>query len=148
MSVCCNFCGKSISSSGMTNLTNSAQLFNRFSASNAKIKVRIIKSVLRNFYNSLLLTIIYCPQLSCCPSCRKPLPRCSICLMHMGTILGNSKEVQPLLPLPSIVFFTWCQNCRSLNHLLLEYILFIYFCFYFCVDMVDTLYTCNIGLSK
>ncbi|XP_021955257.1 GATOR complex protein MIOS isoform X2 [Folsomia candida] len=100
VSVSCNFCGKSISSTGMTNLARSAQLFNRFSASNAKLK------------------------LSCCPSCRKPLPRCSICLMHMGTILGTSKELQPLLPSSMTsseavaCWYTWCQSCRHGGHTL------------------------------
>lgn len=29
-------------------------------------------------------------KLSSCPNCRKPLPRCSLCLLHMGTTNGAS----------------------------------------------------------
>ncbi|PIK53861.1 putative WD repeat-containing protein mio [Apostichopus japonicus] len=68
-----------------------------------------------------------------CYVCRKPLPRCSLCQMNMGTTSGTSK----LLPqrnksskaLQSStgggdnavkasfdVWFTWCQSCRHGGH--------------------------------
>ena len=64
-----------------------------------------------------------------CPSCRKPLPRCAICLLNMGTLSGlvdtkkvtNSKQrrqnqslEQKLTPFDK--FFTWCQHCHHGGH--------------------------------
>lgn len=68
-----------------------------------------------------------------CYVCRKPLPRCSLCQMNMGTSSGTSK----LLPqrnrsnkIPQSnagggdnavksdfdIWFTWCQSCRHGGH--------------------------------
>lgn len=61
--------------------------------------------------------------MSACPSCRKPLPRCAICLMHMGTGSGlqllssNSNKHDDdgkLTPFNS--WFTWCQTCKHGGH--------------------------------
>ncbi|KAL3269121.1 hypothetical protein HHI36_008202 [Cryptolaemus montrouzieri] len=61
--VSCNFCGKSISAC-MQGLSRTRGQFTRMgSAANNNLKM------------------------SSCPNCRKPLPRCAICLMHMGTKL-------------------------------------------------------------
>lgn len=60
-----------------------------------------------------------------CPSCRKPLPRCVLCLLHMGMPLdglqavtedpqqeGNDKK-----DLGGMAFwFSWCQTCRHGGH--------------------------------
>ena len=63
-------------------------------------------------------------KLSSCPSCRKPLPRCSLCLLHMGTnssaisapntnkmLMGSSNK-----PRPFSMWFSWCQTCRHGGH--------------------------------
>ena len=64
-----------------------------------------------------------------CPSCRKPLPRCAICLLNMGTLSGlvetkrqtsnkqrrqNLQNEQKLTPFDR--FFTWCQYCHHGGH--------------------------------
>ena len=64
-----------------------------------------------------------------CPSCRKPLPRCAICLLNMGTLSGlvetkrqtsnkqrrqNMQNEQKLTPFDR--FFTWCQFCHHGGH--------------------------------
>ncbi|XP_005181479.1 GATOR complex protein MIOS [Musca domestica] len=61
-------------------------------------------------------------KLSSCPSCRKPLPRCSLCLLHMGTTLnaytagegGNESQGVPSKPFSK--WFSWCQTCRHGGH--------------------------------
>jgi hypothetical protein len=60
-----------------------------------------------------------------CPSCRKPLPRCAICLLHMGTpmdwIEWNVEEIDLDLQKRTEeecrldAWFTWCQMCRYLH---------------------------------
>lgn len=35
-------------------------------------------------------------KLTVCQQCRKPLPRCSICLMHLGTAAPSQNEIQDL----------------------------------------------------
>lgn len=72
------------------------------------------------------------PVLSCCPQCRKPLPRCAICLLSLGTLnpymqltrersrpiprsgTGNSQDDLGALPLAE--WFTWCMNCKHGGH--------------------------------
>jgi WD repeat-containing protein mio len=57
-------------------------------------------------------------KLSSCPNCRKPLPRCSLCLLHMGVAsqhqagLGNSGWQSK----PFSKWFSWCQSCRHGGH--------------------------------
>lgn len=55
-------------------------------------------------------------QLSSCPNCRKPLPRCAICLMHMGTTQGGigSGDNNKIMDFSN--WFTWCQSCRHGGH--------------------------------
>lgn len=64
--------------------------------------------------------------MSACPNCRKPLPRCAICLMHMGTHGGpitttpsntgaiSTREFHKSSDFSS--WFTWCQSCRHGGH--------------------------------
>lgn len=60
-------------------------------------------------------------QLSC-SNCYKSLPRCSLCLMQMGTMAGTywrpghgfTKPEHKLTPFSS--WFTWCQTCRHGGH--------------------------------
>lgn len=60
--------------------------------------------------------------MSACPGCRKPLPRCAICLLHMGTVSGlqmttnssRNEEDNKLTEFNN--WFTWCQTCRHGGH--------------------------------
>ncbi|KAG5872709.1 hypothetical protein JTB14_008803 [Gonioctena quinquepunctata] len=82
--VSCNFCGKSISAY-MEGQDRKQQLHK---TSSGKTK------------------------LSSCPNCRKPLPRCSICLQYMGTTTNESSSKST----PFDEWFTWCQTCRHGGH--------------------------------
>lgn len=90
--VSCNFCGKSISAC-MQGLNRTRGQFTRMGSAANNLKM------------------------SSCPNCRKPLPRCCICLMHMGT-----KTVSPIVDIESTKvmefasWFTWCQTCRHGGH--------------------------------
>ncbi|CAL1286700.1 unnamed protein product [Larinioides sclopetarius] len=61
-------------------------------------------------------------KISCCPGCRKPLPRCSLCLCHMGTPAGlhwqrqidMGSERKKLSDFSD--WLTWCQTCRHGGH--------------------------------
>ncbi|XP_062143196.1 GATOR2 complex protein MIOS [Drosophila sulfurigaster albostrigata] len=66
-------------------------------------------------------------RLSSCPSCRKPLPRCSLCLMHMGTMINTSgggggagdastDQAGGWQLKPFAKWFSWCQTCRHGGH--------------------------------
>ncbi|RWS17041.1 WD repeat-containing protein mio-like protein [Dinothrombium tinctorium] len=107
----CNFCQQSVSSnyrligssrSGQRS-TYEQQQFGRVSVSAATNKTRI----------------------QSCPSCRKPLPRCALCLTQLGTPAGvywrgrksddeNETIERKLSPFPS--WFTFCQTCRHGGH--------------------------------
>jgi hypothetical protein len=57
------------------------------------------------------------PVLSCCPRCRKPLPRCSICLLSLGCLnpyTELTKERNTNLPFAE--WFTWCMSCKHGGH--------------------------------
>ncbi|RWS24977.1 WD repeat-containing protein mio-like protein [Leptotrombidium deliense] len=107
--VSCNFCGQSVSSNfGLVGNTKTIaqrstyeqQPFGRVSVSAATNKSRI----------------------QSCPGCRKPLPRCSLCLTQLGTPVGvywrnkksDEETERKLSPFPS--WFTSCQTCRHGGH--------------------------------
>lgn len=57
-------------------------------------------------------------KLSACPHCRKPLPRCSLCLLHMGTPLSTTAyNPTNIKSRPVASWMTWCQSCRHGGHL-------------------------------
>jgi WD40 repeat protein len=78
------------------------------------------------------------PVLQCCPQCKKPLPRCSICLLSLGCLnpymelqrernqfprnampADKKAMVDDLSGLASIPFaewFTWCMRCKHGGH--------------------------------
>lgn len=95
--VSCNFCGKSIA----CNMT--------------------LASRSRPNMNSMLPST-HKPKIACCPGCRKPLPRCSLCLTNLGTPSGSALYQQKekaefdgkLSSFDS--WFTWCQTCRHGGH--------------------------------
>lgn len=73
-------------------------------------------------------------KMQACPNCRKPLPRCSLCLVHMGTPSGWDSTTQKTSvqedtgegPASASTsrrklshfssWFTWCQTCRHGGH--------------------------------
>ncbi|XP_045138344.1 GATOR complex protein MIOS-A-like [Portunus trituberculatus] len=73
-------------------------------------------------------------KMQACPNCRKPLPRCSLCLVHMGTPSGWDSSTQKTSvqedtgegPASASTsrrklshfssWFTWCQTCRHGGH--------------------------------
>jgi WD repeat-containing protein mio len=77
------------------------------------------------------------PVLSCCPQCRKPLPRCSICLLSLGCLnpymeltrdrsrpgprgasspMQSTDDLSSLANLPFAEWFTWCMRCNHGGH--------------------------------
>lgn len=61
-------------------------------------------------------------KVSSCPSCRKPLPRCSLCMLHMGTTNGacfqnkTGHVSSSWQSKPFAKWFSWCQSCRHGGH--------------------------------
>ncbi|CAH0555566.1 unnamed protein product [Brassicogethes aeneus] len=86
--VSCNFCGKSISAY-LHGLNRGRTPFRLGSTTGNTVKI------------------------SSCPNCRKPLPRCAICLMYMGTTTG---EIEKSKMVDFDSWFTWCQTCRHGGH--------------------------------
>ncbi|CAL8337121.1 unnamed protein product [Gadus morhua 'NCC'] len=101
--VSCNFCGKSISYS-CSSVPHQGRGFSQYGVSGSPTKSKVTS----------------------CPGCRKPLPRCALCLMNMGTPvsncqgLGKSEEKgDPARENKLAQFnnwFTWCHNCRHGGH--------------------------------
>ncbi|XP_037785674.1 GATOR complex protein MIOS-like [Penaeus monodon] len=78
-------------------------------------------------------------KMQACPNCKKPLPRCSLCLVHMGTPSGWGSSTSKNLAVEEgadgqsnvpnndgatskrklsnfTSWFTWCQTCRHGGH--------------------------------
>ncbi|XP_034247778.1 GATOR complex protein MIOS-A isoform X2 [Thrips palmi] len=68
-------------------------------------------------------------KITSCPNCRKPLPRCSICLLNMGSASGAysvkagstmNRTIDPGSNSDKLAefasWFTWCQSCRHGGH--------------------------------
>lgn len=100
--VSCNFCGKSVSS---------------------------YLQMLGQGHGSRPLARLAIPaanksKTSCCPGCRKPLPRCALCLTNMGTPSGScwrrttdgKIEMKDKKLSKFSSWFTWCQSCRHGGH--------------------------------
>jgi len=91
--VSCNYCSKSVANSMQANRNRQYM-----------------------FWGS---TPAHRPKVTSCPGCRKPLPRCSLCLINMGTPAGNGEVMkrgdgQKLSNVNE--WFTWCQSCRHGGH--------------------------------
>ncbi|GCB73167.1 GATOR2 complex protein MIOS isoform X1 [Scyliorhinus torazame] len=101
--VSCNFCGKSISYS-CSAMPHQGRSFSQYGVSGSPTKSKVTS----------------------CPGCRKPLPRCALCLINMGTPVssclgtGKSDEKIDLSKDKKLAqfnnWFTWCQNCRHGGH--------------------------------
>lgn len=84
--VSCNYCGKNISAH-MRNLRT--QQYSRLNVAGTSNK------------------------LTACPHCRKPLPRCTVCLMNMGEPVDDEDSDKPR---SFDSWFAWCQYCRHGGH--------------------------------
>jgi len=62
--------------------------------------------------------------LNCCPTCRKPLPRCAVCLLSLGTINPfqgllsrmSQEDTSSTTNLPFAEWFAWCARCKHGGH--------------------------------
>lgn len=57
--------------------------------------------------------------LTCCPSCKKPLPRCAICMLPLGALnpfvklkKKSGTETDTHASLPFAEWFSWCLKCK------------------------------------
>ncbi|KAL8558525.1 hypothetical protein ACOMHN_038849 [Nucella lapillus] len=100
----CNFCGKSITSGRAGyRITERFMQFNPFASRSPQQQRQ---------------------KVSCCPSCRKALPRCAVCLGTLGTAstCGATGTEQPAIKsgqsnMTSFQeWFSWCQTCRHGGH--------------------------------
>jgi len=77
------------------------------------------------------------PIMSCCPNpqCRKPLPRCAVCLLPLGCLnpylemkkrgrTGLTDDLSGLANLPFAEWFTWCMKCKHVRGLILWMVTF------------------------
>ncbi|XP_028926405.1 GATOR complex protein MIOS isoform X2 [Ornithorhynchus anatinus] len=102
--VSCNFCGKSISYSCPSAGPHQGRGFSQYGVSGSPTKSKVTS----------------------CPGCRKPLPRCALCLINMGTPVSScpggsrSDEKVDLSKDKKLAqfnnWFTWCHNCRHGGH--------------------------------
>lgn len=81
--VSCNFCGKSISYS-CSAMPHQGRGFSQYGVSGSPTKSKVTS----------------------CPGCRKPLPRCALCLMNMGTPVSNCPGKLAFLLPTHIRFFS------------------------------------------
>ncbi|KAM8967903.1 GATOR2 complex protein MIOS [Pelodytes ibericus] len=101
--VSCNFCGKSISYS-CASAPHQGRGFGQYGVSGSPTKSKFTS----------------------CPGCRKPLPRCALCLINMGNPVSSSQglsksdEKVDLSKEKKVAqfnnWFTWCHNCRHGGH--------------------------------
>lgn len=98
--ISCNFCGKSVNS-GRGFRMPERSMFNPFARTPQQQRIKI----------------------SCCPSCRKSLPRCAVCLGTLGTASSSASPGEHPSPKhgqsklsPHQDWFSWCQTCRHGGH--------------------------------
>ncbi|XP_048578803.1 GATOR complex protein MIOS isoform X2 [Nematostella vectensis] len=100
--VSCNFCGNSILTTPLPTESRPRRIAQYYTPANR-------------------------PKIMGCPGCRKPLPRCALCMVHMGTPSQQNAKPPQLdvnAEKPAVVrsvnpftsWFTWCQSCRHGGH--------------------------------
>ncbi|KAJ3221600.1 hypothetical protein HK099_003360 [Clydaea vesicula] len=100
ISVKCNFCGSSITESKKSLSTSGIGLGSIVGLNTGGISGK--------------------HKITSCPNCRKPLPRCSLCLLHMGTpvdTLNYPKKNSESIYMNGVdQWFTWCASCSHGGH--------------------------------
>ena len=115
----CNYCGKSIAK------PNDATLNDKLTSKTKELNnVQELKKMAATFTSNAILKRT--SRFQACTSCRKPLPRCAICLLYMGSHSGFLMGTTSTLPnertkkgtkiTPFSNFFTFCQTCRHGGH--------------------------------
>jgi hypothetical protein len=81
--VSCHYCGKSVSPwyKGLPRVGKTGSLQRTGGAANKVLCPKVACCQLQMFLQV---------KLQSCPSCKKPLPRCSVCLVNMGTASGSN----------------------------------------------------------
>ncbi|XP_053214415.1 GATOR complex protein MIOS-like [Panonychus citri] len=114
MFVNCNYCGKSVS-------TIHSLPLNSISGSGNQLKNSVDHLHALSKVNASVLKA----RIQSCPNCRKPLPRCCICLTQYGTptrfssrtdYSSSSNETGKKKIKPHNSWFSWCQTCRHGGH--------------------------------
>ncbi|KAK7593002.1 hypothetical protein V9T40_007754 [Parthenolecanium corni] len=106
--ISCNFCAKNTSAFMQEKIRNKAKMLG------------IQNNDASNYQG---LRVLH-DEITSCPHCRKPLPRCAICLSSMGTqstYFGPESKIithsiQSLKSAECSLWFTWCQTCRHGGH--------------------------------
>ena len=115
--VSCNFCGKSLAKSN-EGLKEMRDLVKQGNAQEMKKVAATLNANMLQKHTS---------RFQSCSSCRKPMPRCSVCMIHMGSHSGYMIGTSSTLPgeknkkggtkiTPFGNFFSWCQMCRHGGH--------------------------------
>jgi len=101
ISVCCTYCSKPVSANFMqSGAGRMARYPNQMGSSTPSFTGR---------------------KAMACASCRKPLPRCSICLLNMGSLSTHAQRGSSKAKTDAVVnsfanWFTWCQTCKHGGH--------------------------------
>ena len=127
--VTCNYCSQNIAQETRNEDRDGRLLTtasNGISLARQKVKTQVSNSnYIMKHVHYALTNIIALPQINCCRSCRKPLPRCAICLLNLGTPIDSVRDAMESAGLvPASVdrpfgfdlWFTWCQTCRHGGH--------------------------------
>lgn len=112
----CNFCNSALSSEAMFMTSSLGMKDQRISKFLTTPTIPSDSSSGYSTPNSMVNPAILPRTKSfACPSCRKPLPRCSICLLPMGmrldSVLNQGAGDDPIR-----YWFSWCQTCRHGGH--------------------------------
>ena len=113
--VSCNYCGKPVSKHTYGMPEGAIPAVNNASNETKKVQAALNMAHLNKHQ----------PRFQTCPACRKPCPRCSVCMMNMGSNSGYFAGQSHMMPsggktgkkvTPFGSFFSWCQTCRHGGH--------------------------------
>lgn len=125
MFVSCNYCGKSVSTiHSLPNAGNVRTIGSGGSATGGNVNNQLRNSMDHLHSLTKVSSAVHKARIQSCPNCRKPLPRCCICLTQFGTPTRFSsrsdysntsndpkKKIKPINS-----WFSWCQTCRHGGH--------------------------------
>lgn len=116
----CNFCDASLSHDtlfapvvGVLGSQKGRQNLNKFLPSPSSPSDQFVG--LANVSSSQSMALSTKNRNHSCPNCKKPLPKCCICLLPMGmplnSVLSDNDRNDPIS-----FWFSWCQSCRHGGH--------------------------------